>query len=123
MKKRLLISIVLLIVGIIIYLVFDINMMGKSNFVFTIIRNYLPDICWTFSLYFLGIIFMANISKKPLFMNAIYVLTVALLFEFSQYYHIVKGTFDIVDVLIYIISTFISCLVEKNIRRKENEEV
>lgn len=122
MKKRFLLSIFFLIIGIITYFLFDIGFMPKSNVLFSIIRNFLPDICWTLSFFFMSISFTIKLAKHNLLLNSLYVFGIALLYELLQYFHIVKGTFDIIDILIYIISITVACLVEKYIRRKENEK-
>ena len=122
MKKRFLLSIFFLIIGIITYFLFDISFMTKINVLFSIIRNFLPDICWTLSFFFMSISFTIKLAKHNLLLNSLYVFGIALLYELLQYFHIVKGTFDIIDILIYIISITVACLVEKYIRRKENEK-
>lgn len=122
MKKRFILSITFLIIGVIIYFLFDIGIMAKSNYVLSIIRNFLPDICWTISFFFLSISFTVSLTEHNLLLNSLYVFGIALVYESLQYFHIVKGTFDVLDIFIYIISITIACLVEKYIRRKENEK-
>lgn len=122
MKKRFILSLSFIIVGMIIYILFDIRFMTKSNMVFSIIRNFLPDICWTFSFFFISINFAYNISKKALLLNSIYVFGIALLFELLQYFNIARGTFDIVDIFIYSITIIFACIIENKIRRNECEK-
>ena len=122
MKKRFILSLSFMIVGVIIYILFDIKFMTKSNIVFSIIRNFLPDICWTFSFFFISINFAYNISKKALLLNSIYVFGIALLFELLQYFNIARGTFDIVDIFIYSITIIFACFIENKVRRNECEK-
>ena len=121
-KKRFILSISFLIIGVITYLLFDMNFLTKSNTLFSIIRDFAPDICWTLSFFFLSIYFTSKLTKNDLIINSLYVFSIAILYELLQCYHIVKGTFDIVDIFIYIISIIIACLVEQYIRRKEKEK-
>lgn len=118
-KKRFILSISFLIIGVITYLLFDMNFLTKSNTLFSIIRDFAPDICWTLSFFFLSIYFTSKLTKNDLIINSLYVFSIAILYELLQCYHIVKGTFDIVDIFIYIISIIIACLFEQYIRRKE----
>lgn len=122
MKKRILISLTFLILGVIIYFLFDIELMKKSNNFCSIIRNYLPDICWTFSFFFMSINFTSNITKKSVIVNSLFVLFIALIYEFLQYHKIIGGTFDLIDISLYIVSVILACLVEKIIRRNEYEK-
>lgn len=123
MKKRISLSLLFLLTGVVTYFLFDIDLINKSNFIFKILRNYFSDMCWAFSFFFMSIIFTSNITKKSLLINSVYVLTIAIIFELLQYFKYVKGTFDVIDVFVYIVSTIIACLIEKKLRRKENEEI
>ena len=121
-KKRVVISICFLLLGVLVYFLFDIELLRKENLVLSIIRNFLPDLCWVLSFFFISIIFMSNIVKHSIIINSIYVFSISMLYECLQYFNIVNGTFDILDILIYVISILIACLIEKIVRRKENEE-
>ena len=123
MKKRIFISLTFLIFGVIIYFLFDIGLMKKSITFCSIIRNYLPDICWTFSFFFMSINFTSNITKKSIVFNSLYVLFIAMIYEFLQYYKIISGTFDLIDISLYIVSIIFACLVEIIIRRNEYEKI
>ena len=122
MEKRFFLSLSFLIVGLIIYILFNIRYVTKSNIVFSIIRNFLPDICWTFSFFFISINFAHNISKKSLLLNSIYVFGIALLFEILQYFNIAGGTFYILDIIIYGITVIVACFIENRMRRRECEK-
>ena len=120
MKKRTVLSLIFLIVGVAIYLLFDLEIMAKQSLMFSIIRNFLPDLCWTLSFFFMSINFSSKIVKNNLLFNSLYVLGIALIYELLQYFKVIKGTFDVLDILIYIIAIATACLIEKMIRRKEN---
>ena len=122
MKKRFLLSFLFILIGLFVYAIYSNGIITKSTFILSVIRNYLPDICWVFSFYFASVNFAFNISKNYIVLNSIYVFLISMLFEILQYYGVVKGTYDIVDILIYIISIVISCLIEVKIRRKDNEK-
>lgn len=122
MKKRIVLSTVFLISGIFIYYLFCSKMIEKNNVAFLYIRNYIPDMCWTVGFYLVSINFTKNIVKSDLVINSLYVFVVALIFELLQLTGIVRGTFDIIDISIYIISIIFASLIEKKIRRKENEK-
>ncbi len=119
MKKRLSIAIVFIIIGSLIYLLFRNNIIIKNNVISLIIRNYIPDACWTISLYFTSINFTSKLTKKSLLINFIYVLTIALTYEILQYLKIVKGTFDRFDILVYLFSITISSIIERKLRREK----
>lgn len=122
MKKRFLLSVIFLIIGVIIYVVYRNGIMVKDNIVLSAIRNYLPDVCWTLSFYYASVNFAFNISKNYILLNSIYVFLISIVFEFLQYFGIVEGTYDILDILIYLTSIIFACLIEIIIRRKENEK-
>lgn len=122
MKKRFLLSLFFIIVGLLIYVIYRNEIITKSNIILSTIRNYLPDICWTFSFYFANINFAFSISKNYVVLNSVYVLLISMLFELLQYFGIIKGTYDIMDIFIYILFIMIACLIENKMRRKENEE-
>lgn len=122
MKKRIVLALVFIIVGAIIYLLYDVKYITKSNMIYSLIRNYLPDICWTLSFFFININFAYNISKKAMVLNSMYIFVIALIFEFLQYFNVVSGTFDALDILFYSISIIIACFIENNLRRKEYEK-
>ncbi len=122
-KKRIEISIIFLGIGLFIYFVYNIKFIAKSNVLFEISRNYIPDICWTISFFFISINFTKNITKRYILYNSLYILVIALLFELFQCYKVIPGTFDIIDIIIYILSIYLSCIIELFIGRKENEKI
>ncbi len=122
MKKRIILALVFMIVGVIIYLLYDVKYITKSNMIYSLIRNYLPDICWTLSFFFININFAYNISKKAIVLNSMYIFVIALIFEFLQYFNVASGTFDALDIIFYSISIIIACFIENNLRRNEYEK-
>ena len=122
MKKRIVLALVFMIIGTIIYLLYDVKYITKSNIIYSLIRNYLPDIFWTLSFFFMNINFANNISRKAIVLNSIYVFVIALTFEFLQYFNIAKGTFDILDILFYSISIIIASFIESSLRRYDYEK-
>ncbi len=123
MKKRIILSFAFFIIGLFIYFLFKVEIIEKNNIVFLIIRNYVPDICWVLSFYFLSISIMSNITKNDLLFNSLYVLIISLLYEFLQYFKIINGTFDLLDIIIYVLSIGLASLIEIKIRRKNEKNV
>lgn len=123
MKKRIILSLSFLILGSLVYLMFDLAIISKSNFIYRVIRNYVPDMCWTLSFFLMSINFTRNIAKNDLLINSLYVFGIGILFEIFQYFNIVKGTFDFFDILVYIITIILACLVEIFLRRNKNEKI
>ena len=123
MKKRIFLSLSFLILGSLVYLMFDLEVISKSNFIYRFIRNYVPDMCWILSFFLTSINFTRNIAKNDLLMNSLYVLGIGILLEIFQYFNIVKGIFDFFDVLVYIIAVILACSLEIFLRRNKNEEI
>ena len=113
MRKRMILSICLLLLGIFIYFIFNGQFLIKDGLITSFIRNYVPDILWTLSFYFASINFSKKIVKNYIPFTALYVFLLALLFELLQLVHIINGTFDIFDIIIYFISICIASLIEK----------
>ena len=107
-NKRVILSVVSFMIGVVIYWLFNNNVLTKSNLIYTIIRNYVSDGLWVISFFFIAINFSENITKK-------YVLIVGVIFEVMQLTNIANGTFDLLDILVYFIAILIACLIEKNI--------
>ena len=122
MRKRVIMAISFLMVGVLIYFLFNVGLISKSNLLLTIIRNYIPDICWTFSFFFMSINFSKNITKYDLLLNSLFIIVISLTYETLQFYNIVGGSFDIIDITLYFMSIIVSCLIEIKIRRRENEK-
>ena len=121
MKKRFILSLIFLIIGIIIYVLFRFNLIINNNLFTSFIRNYIPDMCWALSFFFASINFTKNITSNYLIVNSIFVLLFGIIFELLQYFRVVKGTFDVIDIIVYFISIIIAALIEFLWRRKEND--
>ena len=70
----------------------------------------------------MSINFTKNICKKDLFINSLYVLFIGILYELFQLFNITNGTFDIIDITIYILSVLIADYIEIRLRRNEYEK-
>lgn len=111
MRKRIIVSIILLLSGILIYYCFNDQLI--ENKVSLLVRNHLADGLWIASFFFIATVFSKKISKRYILLTSIYVITIGILFEMLQLNSIIKGTFDLIDIVVYIIFTLISCLIEK----------
>ncbi len=98
------------------------NWLGINNFDIGIklpnwIRNYTPDFLWIFSLTSFIIIIWQSESKEQKLIFTL-PLIIAFIFEFSQKYNLVSGTFDILDLFVYIVGFITSILL--NIKFNKN---
>lgn len=118
---RILLSIVILFIGIAIYFIFNKHIILKDNFLFKFVRNYLLDGLWTVSFFFSTITIFKDITKKYLIATSVFVFVNGVIFELMQLKGIVNGTFDLIDILIYMLATFLACLIEKLIEVKYEE--
>lgn len=123
MLKRMMLSIVSLILGIIIYYIFKYGVIANNTIFVAFIRNFIPDFLWIFSFYFFGINVTKKIFTKYIILTAIYSALLGIAFEILQKMAIIKGTFDFYDILTYMISIWIACQIELFFRRKENENI
>ena len=123
MKTRIFLSVIFMILGLSIYYLFHNDILTKSNILLSSIRNFIPDICWIFAFFFTSINFANQISKKPLLLNSIYILGIAITFELLQKYKVVRGTFDILDILCYCLAIIFACIIEIKLRRNHYEKI
>lgn len=121
--KRVLLSIIALIIGLITYFLFNNGIIDKSILLCTIIRNYFLDGLWVISFFFIAINFSENITKKYLILTSIVVQVIGIIFEVMQQINIAKGTFDFIDILVYFIAILIACLIEKIYMEGNNEKI
>lgn len=121
--KRVILSIISFLVGVVIYLLFNNGLLSKNNFIYTIIRNYFSDGLWVISFFFIAISFSENITKKYILLTSIFVIVVGIIFEIMQFMKIANGTFDLIDILVYFIAVLIACLIEKMFMEVENEKI
>ena len=94
---KFLFSLAPLILGLILY---------RNSYIFyPWVSNYLPDGLWAFS--FSSSLFLVLEHKKYL-INLIIVIGFGITFEFMQWANVIKGTFDIVDIAIYIVANMMA---------------
>lgn len=122
MRKRILLSLITLILGIVIYYLYYKKIIDVSTELLRFVRNFIPDFLWMFSFFFLSVNYSKRITKKYIILTSTYALALGTLFELLQMANVVKGTFDILDIIVYIISILIACIVEKLLWRDENEK-
>lgn len=115
-----------LIIGIIIYILYSPDVIGvkwlstyinlpifycsalNSNIVFKIIRNYVLDMLWAYSLSCTLILLTSNI-----FLSFVLSGGFAVLIEYCQYFGIFEGTFDYLDIACELIAIFITKLTTR----------
>lgn len=113
MRKRMIFVISTLLVGILIYYLYNMQFLAKTDIISSFIRNYIPDFLWMISFYCLSAKFSKDLTKHYIIFTAIYVIILGVFFEILQLTGVVNGTFDIFDIITYIISTVFACLIEK----------
>lgn len=123
MQKRIIISICTLILGVIIYYLYLNRIITEKTELLIFIRNYIPDFLWMTSFYFFSINYMKRITKRYIIFTAVYTFIIGVFFEKLQQAKIVKGTFDLYDIITYGISILLACIIEKYIWRERNEKV
>ena len=126
MKKciiRFLISLFFILIGCLVYILFNNNIINNTNSLCIIIRNYIPDLCWSISFFFASIVFMKNLVKKYLLINSIFILTLSIFFECMQLLNYYKGTYDFWDICIYFLAVLLSIIIELVLRSGENEKI
>lgn len=117
MIKRFLFAIVTLSIGILIYVLYKYQVLVKGNYISTFIRNFVPDILWMISFYFVSVCFMKNLTKRYMFATAVYTFIFSIIFELCQLTGKVHGTFDMLDIGVYFIAVLIAYTIEKFIFR------
>ena len=97
----------------------------NSNLVFKFIRNYLLDAIWSYSLtncLFIILDKTLNAHKKSIILS----IFLSVIMELLQLTNIVKGTFDIFDIIVEVIAILLAsiiigkCLKGENKNEKEN---
>lgn len=123
MRKRIIVSVCTLILGVLIYYLYFKRILIENTEISKFIRNYVPDFLWMISLFFISVNYSKRITKRYILLTAIYTFALGLIFELLQLANVVRGTFDILDIITYIISILLACIVEKYIWRDENEKI
>ena len=103
-RNKLLTIFVILLIGTSVY-IFDINV--------NIIRNYLADLCWVVAFTLTVSLFTDNLIEIILIP-----IICGIMLEIGQYYHLILGTGDILDVFVETSA----CLITGLIIRRENEK-
>lgn len=114
-KRSYILSFILLLIGSLIYFffrepvyfLFNLNDFGQNypiiqlsdKFVFIFFKYNIPDLLWCMSYFLIASTFSPMMKRIGLF--------VPIIMELSQLYHICPGTFDIIDLYIYIALTFL----------------
>ncbi len=94
----------------------------ESTFI-EIIRNYIPDILWAYALVFSLLLVTGNKAEH---IWKIYVTAgiFSIAIEVLQLTGYVKGTFDVIDIIVELIAEFVVVFIIKIImRRKSYEEI
>ena len=112
MRKKMIFSLFALLIGVLIYYLYQKQILSKNDIVLSFIRNYIPDVLWTISFYSASAIFLKELTKNYIIITAIYISTLGMIFELLQFTGVVRGTFDIFDIIIYIFSTVVASLIE-----------
>lgn len=123
MRKRVIVSVCTLILGILIYYLYFKRILIENTEISKFIRNYIPDFLWMVSFYFFSVNYSKRITKRYILLTSIYTFALGVFFELLQLANVVKGTFDILDIITYIISIILAGIVEKYIWRDENEKI
>lgn len=71
-------------------------------------RNYLPDGLWAYSLFSSMLIIW---DRQINIFWSIIIFIIFILFEVLQYFHVIKGTGDILDIVTYFLFSLLSLLV------------
>ncbi len=119
MRKKVIFSIYTLLIGVLIYYLYQKQILVKNNIIASFIRNYIPDILWTISFYSVSTIFLKEITKNYIIYTAIHIIIIGIFFELLQFTGVVRGTFDFFDIIIYIISAIVASLIENKYWRKK----
>ena len=112
MRKKMIFSICTLLLGVFIYYLYQKQILIKNTILSSFIRNYIPDILWTISFYSISAIFLKEISNRYIIYTAIYIIIIGIIFELLQFTGVVRGTFDLFDIIIYSISAIVASLIE-----------
>ena len=123
MRKKIIVSLCTLILGILIYYLYYQGIIIENTGFSIFIRNYIPDFLWMISFYFFSINYSIRITKKYILFTSVYTFALGLIFELLQLANIVRGTFDILDIITYIIAILLAGIAEKYIWRDENEKI
>lgn len=82
----------------------------------------MPDGLWLYSFIMMLACVWGDEGKRVKYMIALGLLSIALINEAGQYFHIFIGTFDIGDIVAYVIAAISAIYSMKNYRGNKNEQ-
>ena len=80
------------------------------------LKFYLPDFLWAFSLA-CGLSVLLTPFEKNVILSTVTVFLSGLIYELLQYLKIIGGTFDLIDILMYLLAAFAVFLINLKLRR------
>jgi len=93
----------------------------KQSLLIRICRNHLLDFLWLFAMnntFFL----IYNASRHAILLSSLSSISIGVGFEMLQYFRVVAGTYDVIDILVEGSAALISALIIKKTRRNIYEK-
>ncbi len=84
---------------------------SKTNPFIIFIKYYFVDFLWCLSLLFALASISFSFSKKLIIAISIVSFVLGVLFEILQYYCLVNGTFDVADIVMYLIASIVGSAI------------
>ena len=99
----------------------QLNIQTSDNWFLSIIRNYLCDFLWAFSLTAaISLLYYDNRFRSVI--SVLICLIVGIIIELLQLWGVISGTFDIVDLIVQSIGSILSIIISKiYLRGNKNE--
>lgn len=99
----------------------QLNIQTSDNWFLSIIRNYLCDFLWAFSLTAaISLLYYDNRFRSAI--SVLICLIVGIIIELMQLLGVISGTFDIVDLIVQSIGSILSIIISKiYLRGNKNE--
>lgn len=120
--QKSIVTLICLLFGLILYILFgtkileiDLKLLTTNTIITKIFRNHFFDFIWAFSFYIICSYIMKIITKKYKFLTGLYVALIGIVYELLQLFNITSGTFDVFDILTYIIAVAVASIIEKKI--------
>ena len=85
----------------------DLHAFAENNSVFIFLRCYICDFCWAFSLEGCVFLIFRN-ERRGLLISAVISIVFSVFIETLQYFNIIIGTFDFVDIIFEIIAVLLA---------------
>lgn len=122
-------ALICLLLGLILYILFgtkileiDLKLLTTNTIITKIFRNHFFDFIWAFSFYIMCSYIMKLMTKKYKLLTGLYVVLIGIVYELLQLFNITSGTFDVLDILTYIIAVAVGSIIEKKIWSERNEK-